>query len=71
MLLKMKESNAESNSERDQHKYLESVPRFHSSEVFLGVFLMPDRLRVRKKEHDETAADGRLEASKENFGNIG
>lgn len=68
ILLKVKENNVESNSERDQHKYLKSVLHFHYNEVFLDIFLPPDRLRDRKKEHDETVADARLEASKENFG---
>lgn len=70
LLLKVKENNAESKSERDQHKSLESVLHFHSKEAFLGVFWLPDRLRDRKKEHDETVADGRLDAIKI-FVNIG
>lgn len=69
ILLKVKENNAESNREKDQHNSSESVLHFHSNAIFLGVFLLPDRLREKKNEHDETwlMADGRLEASKENF----
>lgn len=66
ILLKVKENNAKI-IVKETNTNLQNQS-FHSNEVFLGVFLSPGRLRDKKKEHEETVTEGRLEACKEHFG---